>query len=467
MESDSRISVIVEFPDETSTNEMLDRIQLAGLESVQVRHAFHLIPMVSLSIRSDEVQALAEVPFIEEIHLNQELQLLDEPEPHEDYLLAESEDGYVHFDSIVGADQMWAEGYNGTGITIAVLDTGACGSHPDLQDRLIGFKDLINGQDDMDPADGIDAYDDNGHGTASAWNAVGDGTASGGALKGVAPGADLLVIKVLRASGGGSTDVIAQGIEIAVEQDVDVICLGVRGGCVECVNPETMAIEEAIKAGVSVVVVAGNYGPAAQTINVPGAVEKAVTVGASFGAAGVAAFSSAGPILRTSLSPVGYTAKPDVVAPGYMVVAGRGSDAYPGEYPVYNSSQFGANYTQWSGTSVPAPIIAGLIALLTQKHLGLTPIEAKASLMRTATDLGDDPMRQGWGLANVSRASQLLVDSSQNIALMAPRSLPTLPWSSRVLIVGDDRPPQNVTVISRPDFCSSRILILRSQTLSS
>ncbi|MHA2056672.1 MAG: S8 family serine peptidase [Candidatus Thorarchaeota archaeon] len=451
MESDSRISVIVEFPDGTSTDEMVEKIRVAGLESVQIRYAFHLIPMVSLSIRCDEIQRLAEVSLIEEITLNQKRQILDVTVPQENYILADNGDGYVHFDSILGADLMWAEGYNGTGTTIAVLDSGAWGNHPDLQDRLIGFKDLINGQDDMNPVGGIDAYDDNGHGTACAWNAVGDGTASGGNLMGVAPGANLLVIKVLDSSGAGDDDVIAQGIEFAVEQNVDVISISLGGEWADSafiVEPSIREIEVAVAADISVAVAAGNSGPAAFTINAPGVAEKAVTVGSSFGDTGIVAFSSVGPVLRTSSDPVGYTAKPDVVAPGNLVVSGRGNNVIGSEYPVYNSSQFGTSYTRWSGTSASTPMIAGLIALLTQKHLSLTPIEAKAALMSTATDLSGDPMSQGWGLANVSRASQLLVSSSWDITLMTPRSLPTLPGSSQVLIVGDERPPQNVTIIS-------------------
>ena len=451
IESDSRISVIVEFPEGTSTNEMVEKIQLAGLKSVQIRYAFHLIPMVSLSIRGDEVQALADVPFIEEISLNRERQLLDEPVPQERYIPAENGDGYVHFDSILGADLMWAEGFNGTGITIAVLDSGAWGDHPDLQDRLIGFKDLISGHDDMNPLDGVDAYDDNGHGTACAWNAVGDGTASGGELKGVAPDANVLAIKVLDSSGSGEDDVIAQGIEFAVEQNVDVISISLGGDWEDnmfLVEPSVREIENAISAGISVVVAAGNSGPAALTINSPGITEEAITVGSSYDDTGVIAFSSVGPVLRTTSNPNGYTAKPDIVAPGYQVVSGRGNNVLELEYPAYNSSQFDSSYTRWSGTSASTPMIAGLVALLAQKHLTLTPLEAKAALMRSATDLGEDPMIQGWGLANVSRASQLLTDSSRDITLMTPRGFPTLPWSSQALIVGDERPPQNVTIIS-------------------
>ena len=451
IEPDVRVSVTVEFPDGTSTDEMVERLRLSGLESVQIKYAFHLIPMVSLSITSDEVQALAQVSLIEKITLNQERQLLDETIPQENYILADNGDGYVHFDSILGADLMWAEGFDGTGTTVAVLDSGAWGNHPDLQNRLIGFKDLINGKDDMNPSDGIVAYDDNGHGTACAWNAVGDGTASGGSLMGIAPGANLLVIKVLDELGSGEDVDIAQGIEFAVEQNVDVISISLGGEWAEYMftdEPSIREIENAVAAGISVVVAAGNSGPAAFTINSPGVAEKAVTVGSSYGDTGVVAFSSVGPVLRTYTDPLGYTAKPDVVAPGYLVVSGRGNQVILDEYPVYNSSQFGTRYTRWSGTSASTPMVAGLIALLTQKHLALVPVEAKASLMSTATDLGGDPMSQGWGLANVSRASQLLVSSSRDITIMNPRSLPTLPGSSQVLIVGDERPPQSVAIIS-------------------
>jgi len=451
MDPDSRISVIVEFPEGTSSDEMVETIHLAGLESVQIRYAFHLIPMISLSIRSDDFQALTDIPSIEEISLNQERQFLDELVPHETYIPAENGNGYVHFDSILAADLMWDEGYNGTGMTIAVLDSGVWSDHPDLKDRLIGFKDLINDNDDMNPADGIYAYDDNGHGTACAWIAVGDGTDSGGVLKGIAPGANLLAIKVLDASGSGEDDIIAQGIEFAIQQNVDVISISLGGEWSDnafLVEPSLGEIENAVSAGISVVVAAGNSGPAALTINSPGVAEKAVTVGSSYADTGIVAFSSVGPVLRTSSDPVGYTAKPDVVAPGYQIVSGRGNNVDPNEYQPYNVSQYGLSYTRWSGTSASTPMIAGMIALLAQKHLALTPIKAKAALMSTARDLGNDPMSQGWGLANVSRASHLLTNSSGDITLMTPRSLPTLPWSPQVLIIGDDRPPQNVTVIS-------------------
>ena len=444
------IPVLAQFPEGMTASDMVNEIQSLNLDSVEIRYAFQLIPMVSLYIASGDISTLAERTLTNGIILDRKHQVLTES-PVENFVVAENGNGYVHFDTLTSADLMWDEGYNGTGITIAILDSGVDGDHPDLVDNMIGFKDFIGSQDDMNPADGIDAYDDNGHGTACAWNAAGDGTASGGLLKGTAPGASILGIKVLDSLGAGDDSIIAQGIEFAVLNGADVISISLGGEWSDdtfVIEPSVQQIENAVANGVSVVVAAGNSGPAAITINSPGIVEEAITVGSSFGNTGVVAFSSVGPVLRTVSSPLGYVAKPDLVAPGNLVVSGRGSQAIGIEYPIYNATQFGSNYTQWSGTSASTPVIAGLVALLHQKHLLLTPIEAKAALMRTATDLGADSMSQGWGLANVTRASDLLITESGDIALMTPRSFPTLPWSSQVTIVGDERPPQNVTIIS-------------------
>jgi hypothetical protein len=129
-------------------------------------------------------------------------------------------------------------------------------------------------------------------------------------------------------------------------------------------------------------------------------------------------------------------------------VSGRASGASTTEFPYYNSSEYGTSYTVWSGTSATAPEIAGLVALLMEKHTGLTPVEAKAFLMSGATDLGDDPMAQGYGLANVSKSSELIQSMSGIISILAPHKYPTLPGSDHVYIVGEQREEQVVSVIS-------------------
>ncbi len=448
---DDIIHVVAQFPEGSSPEEMTDAIGTSGLSSVIVRHAFHIIPMVSLFIRSDEVAILSENMLISGLTLDVQRQIASDPIPIEEAVLAANGNGYTHFTSILGVQQMWDMGYNGTGIVVAVLDSGVDTNHPDLQNQIIGFKDFINFEDDMTPGDGITGYDDNGHGTACAWNVAGDGTASGGNLTGVAPGASILSIKILDDEGVGDDSVIAQGIEFAIDEGVDVISLSIGGEWTDdtyLIEPSVDASQNAINAGISVVIAAGNSGPQAFSINSPGILEEAITVGASVDDTGVVAFSSVGPVLRTISNPIGYSAKPDIVAPGYGVVSGLAEDANTLEYIPYNYSQYGDSYTQWAGTSASTPIIAGAVAILAQRHLLLTTDEAKTSLMASATDLGLDPMVQGWGLVNVTRASEFLLDSSRDLTIMTPRRFPTLPWSDTVLIMGDDRPPQNITIIS-------------------
>ncbi|TFG94925.1 hypothetical protein E4H12_14305, partial [Candidatus Thorarchaeota archaeon] len=465
---DDIIPVIAQFPEGSTPDDMIDAIRMTGLSSVIIRHAFHIIPMVSMYIRSEEISQLATNTLISGLSLDVKRKLATDPLPIEKATLAANGNDYVHFTEILGVEPMWAMGFNGTGVVVAVLDSGVDTNHPDLQYQVIGFKDLINGIDDMTPGDGIDGYDDNGHGTACVWNVAGNGTASGGNLTGIAPGASILVVKVLNSEGAGDDSVIAAGIEFAMDNGADVISLSLGGEWTDnsfIIEPSVGASEAAIEAGISVVIAAGNSGPQAFSINSPGIVEEAITVGSSVDATGVIAFSSVGPVLRTRSEPNGYTAKPDVVAPGFGVVSGRAEDANPFDYLPYNFTQFGYSYTRWAGTSASTPMIAGAVAILAQRHLLLTPEEAKTSLMASANDLGLDPMVQGWGLVNITRASELLVNSTRDITIMTPRRFPTLPWSDNVLIVGDDRPPQNMTIISTQSHGLANITISGNASL--
>ncbi|MFX1416703.1 MAG: S8 family serine peptidase, partial [Promethearchaeota archaeon] len=198
-------------------------------------------------------------------------------------------------------------------------------------------------------------------------------------------------------------------------------------------------------------------GPAPFSIYSPGFVDEVITVGASAGSTGVAAFSSRGPVQREITQPLGLFAKPDIIAPGLSVVSGRYENA-GADFPPYEESTYGTYYTQWSGTSASTAQIAGIVALLKQKHTGLTPLQAKIALMTSAKDLDSDSMEQGWGLANVTAASTLLEASSGQLTVMTPRRYPTLPGSSTVLVIGEDRPSQNITILSTRSY-SSAVLV--------
>ena len=465
---DDIIPVVAVFPEGSSPEEMTYAIQTSGLSSVTIRHAFQIIPMVSLYIRNDEVAILSENLLISGLTLDIKRQIASNPIPIDEATLASNGNGYTHFTTLLGAEQMWDMGFNGSGVVIAVLDSGVDTNHPDLQNQIIGFKDFVNFNDDMTPGDGITGYDDNGHGTACVWNVAGDGTANGGNFTGVAPGASILAVKVLDEEGAAEDSVIAQGIEFAMLNGANVISLSVGGEWTDntyVIEPSVDASQVAIDAGISVVIAAGNSGPQAFSINSPGILEEAITVGASADDTSVVAFSSVGPVLRTISEPSGYNAKPDVVAPGYGIVSGLAEDANSFEYYPYNYTQYGDTYTQWAGTSASTPMIAGAVAILAQRHLLLTTDEAKTALMISATDLGQDPMVQGWGLVNVTRASEFLLNSSRDLTIMTPKRFPTLPWSDTVLIVGDDRPPQNITIISTQSVGLANITIAGNASL--
>ena len=147
-------------------------------------------------------------------------------------------------------------------------DAVANGTMSALSDcpKIVAGYNFVDGTDDP--------LDDQGHGTHCASIAAGNGS-----LKGVAPDASLMAYKVLDADGSGSEDDIVAGIDKAVSDGADVISLSL-GGYGDPDDALSTAVDNAVKAGVVVVVAAGNDGPTNATINSPGCARRALTVGA-------------------------------------------------------------------------------------------------------------------------------------------------------------------------------------------
>ena len=201
--------------------------------------------------------------------------------------------------------------YTGAGVTVALVDTGVV-PVPDLASRIVHALDLTG------EADGLDRY---GHGTHMAGIIAGTGAASGGTYSGVAPGANLVSIKVAGLDGSTDASVVMAGLQWAVthraQYNIKVLNLsfGTDGTQSYSIDPLDYAVEQAWRAGIFVVVSAGNRGSAPGTINKPGDDPFVMTVGAAdldnttnSSDDTVAPFSSEGPT-QDSL------AKPDVVAP--------------------------------------------------------------------------------------------------------------------------------------------------------
>src|SRR5262249_41630567 len=128
-------------------------------------------------------------------------------------------DGKVHADlaestAQIGAPAAWAAGLDGSGVKVAVLDTGADLNHPDLAGRVSTAVSFV-------PGEGV--TDGNGHGTHTLSTVGGSGAASGGLERGVAPGANLMVGKVLGDDGVGDDSWIIAGMEWAATQGARVI----------------------------------------------------------------------------------------------------------------------------------------------------------------------------------------------------------------------------------------------------
>ncbi|MHA1860235.1 MAG: S8 family peptidase, partial [Candidatus Asgardarchaeia archaeon] len=386
---------------------------------VKLRYVYSFVNYVSISARVFDILKLTCQKYVEFIYYDREVKV-------QPIFGSPSFKQYVyndHFIYDVNGKPLWDLGYNGSGVVVAVLDTGIDTAHPDLDDmddnpntsgeddlKVIAFIDLVNGKDDLNTTDGIDGYDDNGHGTAVASIIAGTGEASGGKYKGMAPGAKLIGIKIMDSNGDGkSSDVIA-GIERAIELGADIISMSLGTEVVE-EDPMIDVVNTASSMGYIVVVAAGNEGPEPGTINSPGAAISAITVGSSYSNVCVAAWSSVGP------TPFSRLPKPDLVAPGFNLVSAKSKDAWG--YPSLEGSD---DYILFSGTSASTPVVSGSLALLKEAIHDLDPLKVKIALMKTARDLGESFVYQGAGLLNLKGAFELL-NSSTKLDVLFPEYL--------------------------------------------
>ncbi|WP_406343334.1 S8 family peptidase [Streptomyces sp. NBC_01578] len=285
----------------------------------------------------------------------------------------------------IGAPELWKAGYDGKGVTVAVLDTGADTGHPDLAGKIAESQSFVPDQE---------VQDGHGHGTHVASTIVGSGAASGGKYKGVAPGADLMVGKVLDNTGSGQSSWIIAGMEWAADSGADVISMSLGGTAYAASDPLTETVDElSASTGTLFVIAAGNSGPREQTVGTPGIADSALTVGAVNKTDALAAFSSRGP--RTG----DYGVKPEITAPGVGIVAARASGTTMGT-PVDD------NYTSANGTSMATPHVAGAAALVAQAHPDWTNEQLKAALASTAkTNTTNSVFQQGDGRVDVVRAA--------------------------------------------------------------
>ncbi|MBS1872054.1 MAG: S8 family serine peptidase [Acidobacteria bacterium] len=292
--------------------------------------------------------------------------------------------------------------YDGAGIGVAILDSGL-DPIPDLS-NIVYRQSFVPGS--------ASVHDDYGHGTHVAGIIAGNGSLSTCStcvyrIRGIAPKARLVSLRVLNGAGVGTDSAVIAAIAraIALKNTYNIrvmnLSLGrpVYGSYAS--DPLCQAVERAWKAGIVVVVAAGNEGrnntfanSGYGTITAPGNDPYVITVGAlnTQGTASraddkIASYSSKGPTL------IDHIVKPDLVAPGNAILSNRAYNVgietvFPGNIvptTAYDNTSYQPDYFQLSGTSMAAPMAAGTAALVIQQNPNLTPDQVKARLMKTAS----------------------------------------------------------------------------------
>ncbi len=302
------------------------------------------------------------------------------------------------------APAVWgAYGNQGQGVTVAVLDSGI-NPNPDLPAAVFGV-DTVSGT--------VTLADKGGHGTHVAGIVAGTGQQSGGAYEGVAPAARVLMVKVTDDQGSASYATMIRGLEWVVANartyniKVANMSLGATPVSGYAADPLDAAVEMAWFRGVTVVASAGNAGPGPSTVTVPGNDPYILTVGAfddnqtaASADDAIPDWTSRGPTLFDGL------AKPDVVASGRRVVSLRVAGSYLDR--LLPDRVTATNYFRLSGTSMAAPVVAGVAALVLAQNPSLTPNQVKYAIKATAHPMPNIPATaQGAGQVDALAAVQL------------------------------------------------------------
>ncbi|OGY26843.1 MAG: hypothetical protein A2Z11_01535 [Candidatus Woykebacteria bacterium RBG_16_43_9] len=277
----------------------------------------------------------------------------------------------------IKADSVHSSRNTGSGTKVAVIDTGYNYKHPELASSYLGGIDLVN--NDSDP------LDDNGHGSHVSGLITADGVAS--KAKGVAPDVEVLAVKVLNQNGGGYFSDVVAGIYWVIngpdgvygtsdDPNVDAINLSLgtsspyvyKSFCDGVLPDLTNAIKYARDKGVLVAAAAGNRGSAG--VSIPGCISYSTTVGAVNKWDKIASFSGRGKAV-------------DITTPGVSLY----------------SAWLGTDYKSASGTSMAAPIVSGVTALIKVTKPGYSVYQIEEALFNTAKDLGKSGKDNayGWG----------------------------------------------------------------------
>lgn len=425
-----RLTVIVNFDETlTSTSAVSRAARGIGAGVVEFKHLSMLLALATPA----QVAEIAALPGVQGVYAN----------GTDRVLLRESVQS-------IRADQVWASGFTGKGVGIAILDSGINGMNPDVAypgKTVQNVKFTIRAEDFTDdttsaPRLGGGLLVENlqntdatsGHGTHVAGIAAGSGASTNGAYRGVAPGAHLIGLSAgegLSIVNSSVLQAVDWLIENAAKYNIQVVnCSWGSNGTFDPADPVNEAMKKLYDAGMTVVFAAGNEGPGENTLNRRSVAPWVISVAAgckvgvldptnSQSQCGdgrdrvLANFSSRG-------IPGDGLYRPDVTAPGVRIVSTRantGAVTLLGATSDANVCNIGvqnlANYTCMSGTSMAAPHVAGVVALMEEATGGrITPDQVLQVLTKTARPLsGYAPWEVGAGFVDARAA----VDAARRV----------------------------------------------------
>ncbi len=326
-----------------------------------VYRIFDIVPAVAARLSPQAAEALAKNPKVRYIEADHEV-------------FAHSQTVPWGIDRVFGDESYSFDTWGitrGTGIAVAILDTGIDENHEDLPELLGGVTTVDNTHWGSDGS---------GHGTHVAGTVAALDNDLG--VVGVGPKIGLYAVKVLSDGGSGSVSSVVAGIDWAVSMDIPVINMSLGSGTSSTTLKD--ACDAAYTAGHLLVASAGNSGnPGGRGDNVgyPGAYESVIAVAASTSNDRRASFSSTGPAV-------------ELIAPGSNILS---------TLPVNN-------YGTYSGTSMASPHVAGIAALMKAANPGLSNSEIRQILRNTAEDLGLSSNQQGYGLARADLAVRAVAE---------------------------------------------------------
>jgi len=421
LQSSSQTGIIIVFQ-ESSFSSGLQALN-SMFPEIEVKKIYDYIPAAAVKSPLSNIPKIASLPQVSKVWYDYPIQL----EPKN---LKQSNPSSGETAPDLNVEELWRENLNGSGIIIALLDSGIDTSHPDLDDlddnsstsdpKVIASVSMV----EYDPF----PYDFNGHGTYVAGIIAGTGSASNGTYKGIAPQARLLNVKVFDDEGLSFYSWTLSGVEWSVSHGADIIVIPFAGpGYPD--DPLCTAVDKAVKSGVTVIAAAGDDGPAYLSVGSPGMALSCITVGSYNSSSGQVCYnSSRGPSFFMWMDP-------DIVAPGYNITSCRAKTdlGLNISLPYFNTSGYGRpineNYTCATGTAAATGYVAGVAALLLQAFPFLNPEALRVAMMKTAVDLGEDPNTQGAGLLDANATYNYLKSLGEPSGEVTRVFTPGLPYT--------------------------------------